>query len=214
MIELQVFKRFPGLILDVHCTLPAGITVITGPSGSGKSTLLKMVAGLLRPEHGVIQLGGQRVFDHQTKLDLPAHQRNLGFVFQEDRLFPHLSVKANLLFGAPKRPDRLEKMHQLATLLGVSALLNRRPFLLSGGERQRVSIGRALLREPCLLLLDEPLSSLDTGRKEALIPYINQLSQTQNIPILYVTHDESEAAQLAQARLHLEPDQGYVKVRL
>ena len=203
MIRLQLSKQLPSLRLELDLELGRFLTVITGPSGSGKSTLLKMIAGLVTPDEGLIQLGPKVLFDPKNKINLAPHLRKIGYVFQENRLFPHRSVKGNLLFGAPKGVNRAQRLAQVVELLGIEALLGRHPAGLSGGEKQRVSIGRALLSEPELLLMDEPLSSLDPARKAELLPYIEQIGQELGTPILYVTHDENEALRLAQARIHL-----------
>jgi len=207
MIKLQLQKQLSGLCLDIHCELGTEVSVITGVSGSGKTTILKMIAGLIQPDEGRIQVKGNLLLDTQRKVNIASHQRGIGFVFQEDRLFPHLNVQSNLLFGAPKGTHRLEKMYQLVELLGLGPLLKRNPSQLSGGERQRVAIGRALLKEPQLLLMDEPFSSLDSARKAELLPYLKDVVNRFQIPTLYVTHDESEAEFLAQTRMYLNNGQ-------
>ena len=182
--------------LSVAFTAPSpGITVLFGPSGAGKSTVLLAVAGLFRPDRVQVELNGEKL--HR----LAAHRRRIGVVFQEGRLFPHLSVERNLLYGyrrAPKRtPERRLDPADIAELLGLQTLLRRRPAQLSGGERQRVAIGRALLSQPQLLLMDEPLASLDMARRGEILPYLQRLRDQLRLPVLYVTHAIEEVQRLA-----------------
>lgn len=165
----------------------AGITVLFGPSGAGKTSVLDMVAGLLRPTSGRIVVGGRTVFG--DGIDLPPERRRAGYVFQDARLFPHLSVRANLTYGGGQIDERLD-------FLGIGHLLDRWPRTLSGGEARRVAIGRALLRDPAFLLLDEPLSSLDRPRREEVMAALEHLRDHAALPILLVTHDRSEAERL------------------
>jgi len=198
MIEARFKLDYPGFTLDVDLALPSsGITALFGHSGSGKTTLLRACAGLERVP------GGRLVFDGETWQDdttfLPTHARPIGYVFQEASLFPHLAVQDNLDYGiqrAPRRPAAAEFAH-IVELLGIGHLLDRKPERLSGGERQRVAIARALLRQPRLLLMDEPLAALDLARKEEILPYLEQLHETLKIPILYVSHAPDEVARLA-----------------
>ena len=187
---------------DVDLPL-SGLTALFGASGSGKSTFVNLVAGLLRPDGGRIVVGDTVFFDDAQGIDLPVHRRELGIVFQDARLFPHLSVRENLLFGfrragarsqAPRAP-----FDAVVALLGLEALLARRPHTLSGGERQRVAVGRALLAQPRLLLMDEPLASLDAMRKAEVLPYIERLRDEFDLPILYVSHAVDEVLRLATA---------------
>ena len=175
------------------------VTGIFGPSGAGKSTLLRVIAGLARPDSGRIELAGRCVFDAARGIDVPAHRRRIGFVFQQARLFPHLNVKKNLAYGgwfAPARPRRA-RVDQVVEMLDIGALLARRVAGLSGGEAQRVAIGRALLSDPALLLLDEPLASLDAPRKQEVLPYIERLSRESELPIVFVSHQLDEMLRLA-----------------
>ncbi|MEP0235000.1 molybdenum ABC transporter ATP-binding protein [Roseibium sp.] len=177
----------------------SGVTSLFGQSGAGKSTITNMIAGLLRPDHGRIAVNGEVLFDSRKGIDLSVRRRRVGHVFQDARLFPHLSVKANLTFArwAGGRTDA-RPVPEVVELLGIGNLLDRRPGNLSGGERQRVAIGRALLSGPRLLLMDEPLASLDQGRKADILPYLDRLRTEAGIPILYVSHAMEEVARLSQ----------------
>lgn len=176
----------------VSCAFRAegGATVLFGPSGVGKSSVLHMVAGLLRPDTGHVRVGGRTLFD--GGVNLPPDRRRAGYVFQEPRLFPHLRVRANLLFGAPAGADP----GAIAATLDIAHLLDRWPRSLSGGEARRVAIGRALLSDPAFLLLDEPLSSLDRGRREEAMRVIERVRDDTGLPMLIVTHDPEEAERL------------------
>lgn len=190
-------------------TPPAGITALFGPSGAGKTSLLHAIAGLIRPTEGRITLGHVRLFDSFAQTDLPPAKRGAGVVFQDDRLFPHKTVRGNLLYGAGSLPrqDRQEALSKIARLLDIEPLLDRRPAGLSGGEKRRVSIGRALLSVPKVLLLDEPLSGLDAARREDVMAYIARIAHSQQIPILYITHGLSEVLRLADRMVMLEDGQ-------
>lgn len=194
--------------LDVAFAAPAGLTALFGRSGSGKSTVIACMAGLARPDRGRIALGSETLLDTDRGLDMPAHRRRIGTVFQEARLMPHLSVRQNLGYGrwfARGRPDAagLEPEAVIA-LLGIGHLLDRRPAGLSGGEGQRVAIGRALLSRPRLLLMDEPLAALDAERKAEILPLIERLRDGAGIPIVYVSHAVPEVARLADTIVVLE----------
>jgi molybdate transport system ATP-binding protein len=198
-LSLRVQHRFEGFELDVDVQAPPGVTVLFGPSGSGKTTLINAVAGLLRPDRGRILAGDWVLLDTETRRFLPTHKRRIGYIFQEGRLFPHLSVRQNLLYGrwfAPRdaRPDSLDRVVEM---LGIGPLLSRRPGALSGGEKQRVAIGRALLAAPRLILADEPLAALDEARKAEILPYFERLRDEVAVPILYVSHSSAEVARLA-----------------
>jgi molybdate transport system ATP-binding protein len=184
----------------------AGVTALFGRSGAGKTSIINMVAGLLRPDQGHIIAGGRCLFDSRTSLDLAPEKRRVGYVFQEGRLFPHLSVRANLTYGMRLTPkgERYVKFDQVVELLGLEALVERRPAKLSGGEKQRVAIGRALLTSPSVLLMDEPLASLDFARKAEVLPFIARLSRQFSVPILYVSHSLEEILNLADAMVVLE----------
>jgi molybdate transport system ATP-binding protein len=192
--------RYPGFHLSVELDLPAsGITVLFGPSGSGKTTLLRCIAGLERAPDGFMQFGGDIWQDEAKGVCLPLYSRPIGYVFQEPRLFPHYDVRSNLLYGYNRIPaaERRISIEQVVTILGIGHLLERRIHKLSGGEQQRVAIGRALLTSPKLLLLDEPLASLDIQRKREILPFIRRLHEELHIPVMYVSHAISEILQLA-----------------
>lgn len=172
-----------------------GITVLFGPSGVGKTSVLDMVAGLLRPDTGHVHVGGETLFDAGMGVNVLPERRRAGYVFQDARLFPHLNVRANLLYGAGKDSSALD---DLAGRFEIAHLLDRWPRSLSGGEARRVAIGRALLAKPQFLLLDEPLSSLDRARREEVMQVIEQLRDESALPILMVTHDSAEAERLGQ----------------
>jgi molybdate transport system ATP-binding protein len=188
-----------SFIFDAAFETAAGITAIVGPSGSGKSTLLNLMAGLSRPVGGRIQLGDQNLCDVQKGIFLKPHLRRTGLVFQDGNLFPHLTVRQNLGFGHyfAKSTGRDDAVAKIANDLGIVPLLDRRPRNLSGGERQRVALGRALLSDPRVLLLDEPLASLDMARKLEVMTLIETIRDTTDIPMLYVTHAHDEVRRLA-----------------
>jgi len=199
MISVSVQHRFAGFDLDVAFEAPPGVTVLFGPSGSGKTTLVNTVAGLLRPDHGRIVAGDWVLLDTAARRCVPPHRRRLGYVFQEGRLFPHLTVRQNLLYGrwfAP-RGAAAPGLPHVVDLLGLGGLMDRRPGALSGGEKQRVAIGRALLAAPKLILADEPLAALDEARKAEILPYFERLRDEVAVPILYVSHSSAEVARLA-----------------
>ncbi|MEI9851813.1 MAG: ATP-binding cassette domain-containing protein [Sphingomonas sp.] len=182
---------------DIACRIAPGpgLTVLFGPSGVGKTSVLNMVAGLLAPDAGHVRVAGETLFDAAAGTDLPPGRRRAGYVFQEPRLFPHLRVRANLLYGAKAGPGPLG-LDEAVEFLGIGALLDRWPRTLSGGEARRVAIGRALLSDPAFLLLDEPLSSLDRARREEVMRVIERLRDETKLPILMVTHDREEAGRL------------------
>ena len=177
------------MLVDVAFETDSRAAALFGPSGSGKTTLVNMLAGLVRPDRGRIVLGDEVFFDSDAKIAVPVHRRRIGYVFQEGRLFPHLSVRQNLVFGRWMRGLARDKTHeeQVIDLLGIGQLLKRRPGTLSGGEKQRVAIGRALIAKPRLLLLDEPLASLDEARKSEILPYLERL-KAEGVPMIYVSH--------------------------
>jgi molybdate transport system ATP-binding protein len=206
MLEISLHHDFPGFTLDAHFEAPPGVTVLFGRSGSGKTTIVNAVAGLLMPDEGRIAAGDWVLLDTARGIRLRPHRRRLGYIFQEGRLFPHLTVRQNLAYGtwfAPKDAPR-EEMGRVVDLLGIGALLDRRPGALSGGEKQRVAIGRALLSAPRLILADEPLAALDEARKAEILPYFERLRDEVNVPILYVSHSASEVARLATTVVALE----------
>lgn len=175
------------------------LTALFGPSGSGKSSLINLIAGLIRPDEGRIEVDSKVLVDTKAGIFVPRHKRRIGMVFQDARLFPHMSVRSNLLYGRWFTPaaERYLDMDAIVDLLGIGALLERKPATLSGGEKQRVAIGRALLSSPRLLLMDEPLASLDEARKAEILPYIERLRDQMKIPIVYVSHSVAEVARLA-----------------
>lgn len=206
-IQARFKIDWPGFALDVDLSLPGrGVTVLFGPSGCGKTTLLRSIAGLERPPQGLLRVNGEIWQD--DVLWVPTHQRPLAYVFQESSLFPHLSVMGNLQYGRQRSAQTVDKpgidLSQVIDLLGIEALLSRKPDALSGGERQRVAIARALAVNPRLLLMDEPLAALDLQRKQEILPYLEKLQQTLEIPIIYVTHAPDEVARLAQHIVVLE----------
>lgn len=206
MLEVAVRHAFAGFTLDTSFRAPPGVTVLFGRSGSGKTTLVNAVAGLLMPDEGRIAVGDWVLLDTARGIRLRPHKRRLGYIFQEGRLFPHLTVRQNLAYGAwfaPKNAPR-EDEAKVVELLGIGPLLNRRPAALSGGEKQRVAIGRALLAAPRMILADEPLSALDDARKSEVLPYFERLRDEVEIPILYVTHSAAEVARLATTVVALE----------
>lgn len=192
---------------DVDLTLPSqGITAIFGRSGAGKTSLINAISGLKNPDSGQIKVSGKTLFDSARGIDLPIHKRQVGYVFQESRLFPHMKVSSNLKYGV-KTPDQ-KHFDQVVGLLSLEALLDRYPAKLSGGEKQRVAIGRALLSKPSILLMDEPLASLDLPRKREVMPFLENLSESVKIPIVYVTHSLNEILRLSNYLVIL--DQGKV----
>ena len=194
--QLAVDLRLPG----------SGVTVLFGPSGSGKTTLLRCIAGLQRAAQGFLEINGKLSQDSERDIFVPTHKRSLGYVFQEANLFPHLTVQANLQFGLKRISQASDSANfqYILELLGIEHLLKRMPNNLSGGERQRVAIARALALNPEILLMDEPLASLDFKRKQEILPYLNRLHQQTKIPVLYVTHSQHEVAQLADYLVILE----------
>ncbi len=197
MIEVALSHRFAGFALEVAFTAPGGVTALFGHSGSGKTTVVNAVAGLLRPDRGRVVVGGRVLADTDAGVFLPTHRRRVGYVFQDARLFPHLTVRQNLTYGRFFAPKGGEDFDRVVDLLGVGALLSRRPGGLSGGEKQRVAIGRALLSNPALLLMDEPLAALDEPRKAEILPFLETLRDVTRVPILYVSHSLAEVARLA-----------------
>ena len=198
-LEVDIAKRLGDFALDVRFEAGSGLTALFGRSGAGKTSVINIIAGLIRPDAGRVVVDGTPLVDTDIGLYVPKHRRRLGYVFQEGRLFPHLSVRQNLLYGRwfsgdGGRPDDLARV---LDMLGIEALLDRRPAKLSGGEKQRVAIGRALLANPRLLLMDEPLASLDEARKQEILPYLERLRDEAHVPIAYVSHSIGEVARLA-----------------
>ncbi|MGH8497058.1 MAG: molybdenum ABC transporter ATP-binding protein [Gammaproteobacteria bacterium] len=198
-LEVDITRRLGTFRLEARFACEGGLLALFGPSGAGKTSLVNAIAGLLRPDRGRIELDGEALFDSKFGIDVPVHRRRVGYVFQEPRLLPHLSVRGNLLYGRWFCPadERYVGLEEVLEMLGLRPLLRRRPGLLSGGEKQRVAIGRALLASPRILLMDEPLASLDAARKEEIFPYIERLRYESRVPIVYVSHAVAEVARLA-----------------
>lgn len=207
-LDLSLRHDLPGFRLDLSFAAPPGVTALFGRSGAGKTSVVNAIAGLMRPDAGRITVDGAVLLDTDHGLWLPPHRRRVGYVFQDARLFPHLSVTDNLNYGrrfagCAKRGDTAGFDHVVA-LLGLGDLLGRRPGALSGGERQRVAIGRALLSDPRILLLDEPLAALDEARKAEILPHLERLRDETRIPIVLVSHSASEVARLATTVVAME----------
>jgi molybdate transport system ATP-binding protein len=197
-LDIDIAHDFGGFSLQAKFACAPGLTALFGRSGSGKTTLVNAIAGLLRPQHARIGINGRTLLDTSAGIFVPPHRRRIGYVFQDARLFPHLTVRHNLLFGRffARRTDNIDFNH-VVDLLGIAHLLQRRPATLSGGEKQRVAIGRALLSRPELLLMDEPLASLDGARKDEILPYLERLRDELRLPIVYVSHAIAEVSRLA-----------------
>jgi molybdate transport system ATP-binding protein len=199
MLRVDITKQLGELSLQASFASEGRVTGLFGASGAGKTSLINMIAGLLRPDRGTIAIDDDVLDDTTTSLHVPAHRRRIGYVFQDARLFPHLDVGQNLDYGRRmhRLPDDPAQRKRITDLLDIGGLLDRRPGKLSGGERQRVALGRALLSKPRLLLLDEPLGSLDEGRKVEILPYLVRLRDEAGIPMVYVSHDAAELRQIA-----------------
>jgi len=199
MLRVDVSKQLGDFHIEARFASGGRVTGLFGASGAGKTSLINMIAGLLQPDRGVIAVDGETLDDTAARLHVPAHRRRIGYVFQDARLFPHLDVRQNLDYG--RRMNRLAddqiQRARVTDLLDIGSLLERRPGQLSGGERQRVALGRALLLKPRLLLLDEPLGSLDEERKVEILPYLVRLRDEASVPMVYVSHDAGEMRQLA-----------------
>ncbi len=204
-LSFALRHRFPDISLDIAFEVPAtGVTALFGPSGAGKSSVLAAAAGLFRPDECRLAIGDEIVADTRRRIWVAPERRRVGLVFQDSRLFPHMSVATNLRYGMRRAPPGDIGFDDIVDLLGIAPLLPRRPHTLSGGERQRVAIGRALLAQPRLLLMDEPLASLDAARKAEILPYLARLHAGTRLPVLYVTHAFGEVAQLADTLVLLE----------
>ena len=206
-ITAQLTLTRPGFTLDVDLQLPGrGVTALFGPSGCGKTTCLRAIAGLERAQPGRVEVNGEVWQDDAQTIWRATHERGLGYVFQEASLFDHLSVRGNIDYGLKRTPPARRKvaLEQAVDLLGIAPLMDRKPQALSGGERQRVAIARALATSPRLLLMDEPLAALDAARKAEILPWLEQLHQKLDIPVVYVTHSADEVARLADHVVLLE----------
>jgi molybdate transport system ATP-binding protein len=199
MLRVEVFKQLGEFSIEASFTSEGRVTGLFGASGAGKTSLINMIAGLLKPDRGFIAIDNETLDDTAGRVHVPPYRRRIGYVFQDARLFPHLDVSQNLDYG--RRMNGLARdpasEARITDLLDIGGLKDRRPGQLSGGERQRVALGRALLSKPRLLLLDEPLGSLDEGRKVEILPYLVRLRDEGGIPMVYVSHDAAELRQLA-----------------
>jgi molybdate transport system ATP-binding protein len=206
MLSVDVQKKLGEFALAIKFEAAGGATALFGPSGSGKTSLVNMIAGLVAPDRGRIALDDNVLFDSSSRIDVPAHRRRIGYVFQEGRLFPHMTVARNLDYGRRMSgvADDASERERIIAMLDIGALLTRRPGHLSGGERQRVAFGRALLMKPRLLLLDEPLASLDRARKLEILPYLARLRDEAKVPMIYVSHQAGEIQKLCSQVVRIE----------
>jgi molybdate transport system ATP-binding protein len=198
-LAIDIRHRLGSFLLDARFEAGSGLVALFGRSGSGKTSIINIIAGLIRPDQACVSIDGVVLVDTAHGIFVPRHHRRIGYVFQEGRLFPHLTVRQNLLYGRWFAPQgaRRDDLGSVVDLLDISSILERRPSRLSGGEKQRVAIGRALLADPRLLLMDEPLASLDEARKAEILPYIERLRDHSKVPIIYVSHSIAEVARLA-----------------
>jgi len=198
-LAIDIQHRLGGFLLAARFETGSDLVALFGRSGSGKTSLVNIIAGLIRPDRGYVGIDGVALVDTASGVFMPRHRRRVGYVFQEGRLFPHLTVRQNLLYGRWFAPHTApgENLADVVDLLGIGPFLERRPGRLSGGEKQRVAIGRALLAKPRLLLMDEPLASLDEARKAEILPYIERLRDHSRVPIVYVSHSIAEVTRLA-----------------
>jgi len=206
MLTVDVDKRLGEFAVAAKFASETGVTALFGASGAGKTTVVNMIAGLLRPDRGRIALDDEALFDDDARIDVPVWRRRIGYVFQEGRLFPHLSVRHNLDYGRwmGGHPADPAAFAHAVELLDIGHMLDRGPGKLSGGERQRVAVGRALLMRPRLLLLDEPLASLDEARKADILPYLVRLRDEAKVPMIYVSHDAEEVKRIASRVVRLD----------
>lgn len=204
--DIDVTVKRGAATITTRFSVGSGLTALFGPSGVGKTSILNAVAGLVRPERGHIRVSGEALFDSDARIALPPEKRACGYVFQDSRLFPHRTVRSNLLYGCKRAPAerRWMSLDEATAFLGIETLLGRMPRTLSGGEMQRVAIGRALLSGPRFLLMDEPLSSLDEDRRDGIMTVIERIRDTTDLPILYVSHDRREVERLADHVITLE----------
>jgi molybdate transport system ATP-binding protein len=199
MLRVEVFKQLGEFSIEASFTSEGRVTGLFGASGAGKTSLINMIAGLLKPDRGFIAVDNETLDDTARRVHVPPYRRRIGYVFQDARLFPHLDVSQNLDYGRRMNGLARDPLSEarITDLLDIGGLKDRRPGQLSGGERQRVALGRALLSKPRLLLLDEPMGSLDEGRKVEILPYLVRLRDEAGIPMVYVSHDAAELRQLA-----------------
>jgi len=205
MLAVDVEKKFGDFSVATTFEAADGVTALFGPSGSGKTSIVSMVAGLVTPDRGRIMCNGTVLFDSARRVCVSPHRRGIGYVFQDGRLFPHMTVAQNLDYGRRmyRIPADADERERVVTLLDIARLLDRRPGKLSGGERQRVAIGRALLMRPQLLLLDEPLASLDAARKREIFPYLLRL-RDETVPMIYVSHNAAELRRIATTIVRID----------
>lgn len=209
MLEIKIKKSFYQkrkieFELDVNFSVNEGITVLMGHSGSGKTSILRMIAGIIEPDEGFIKIGTQTFFDSSQKIHLPIQARNVGFVFQDYALFPHLTAEQNIAYGIKDKNPQAQQVEKLLSLFGIEYVKKRLPNEMSGGEQQRVALARALASSPRILLLDEPLSAIDMKTRTKLLEEIKNAHQQTKIPFLYVTHNEFEAEQLADNKILID----------
>jgi molybdate transport system ATP-binding protein len=206
MIEVQARLKRKHFELEASLQLSQRVTAIYGPSGAGKSTLLSIIAGITQPDSGRIVVDGECLFDSQARINKPIHQRKIGLVFQEGRLFPHLTVEHNLSYALNFTPVQNQQfqLKKIVELLELEALLKQKPHQLSGGEKQRVALGRALLSSPRLLMLDEPLASLDDRLKNQILPFLKLVSTEINIPMIYISHSKKEIMQITDNLIDIQ----------
>ncbi|MFV1591078.1 molybdenum ABC transporter ATP-binding protein [Phaeobacter sp. JH20_36] len=206
MLEVKLTHQLGQLAVDVDFAAPAGVTVLFGRSGAGKTTVTNAVAGLLKPATGKIRVKDRIVLDTGADINIPPHRRRIGYIFQDARLFPHMTVAKNLSYGQRfiGKNRKAAPFDTVVDMLGLGGLLKRHPTHLSGGEKQRVAIGRALLAAPDMILADEPLAALDEARKAEILPYLERLRDEFSVPILYVTHSVAEVARLATTVVALQ----------
>lgn len=205
MIDVQARLKRPNFELDVSLQLDHRVTAIFGPSGSGKSTLLGIIAGIIKPDSGRVVVSGECLFDSWKHINKPIHERRIGLVFQDGRLFPHLNVEQNLAYALDFVPASRQQFNfeHIVQLLEIGTLLQQRPHQLSGGEKQRVALGRALLSSPRLLMLDEPLASLDDRLKNQILPFLKLIADEINIPMIYISHSKKEIMQITGNFIHI-----------
>jgi len=212
MLKFEVKKRFEdqanetAFRLDVSFAVGGGFTVLTGSSGAGKTSVLRLIAGILTPDEGLIEIDANAFFDSANKINLPIQARRVGFVFQDYALFPHLTAEQNIAYGVKEqnRKSKTEKAREMLALFHIEHLGNRIPRRMSGGEQQRVALARALASEPLIVLLDEPLSAVDVETRSKLLDEIENAQARARIPFIYVTHNETEAERFGRQRIHLQ----------
>jgi molybdate transport system ATP-binding protein len=202
VIELDIQLTQGTFRLDVTATFNGKATAIFGPSGSGKTTTLDAIAGLRAPDRGVIRIDGRALFSSKERVNLPSHQRRVGYVPQDVALFPHMNVRLNLLYG--RHPGTSPPLERVVSMLEIESLVHREVGALSGGERQRIALGRALMSGPSLLLLDEPLAAVDVPLRRRILPYLERVRDELHLPIVYVSHDREEVKRLADYVVLLE----------